>query len=116
MFERDIELGIVRELKRENFLGFLRRRHVCLHRSRFFRKFDQPEKSSDAMLKVNDVIAFGQFAKIDLRAIALGPAQAPTGMRGKSAEQFRGGKNNEICRWKTKAARQCAFDKIDVLQ
>src|SRR5580704_11746636 len=94
LLERNIEFGVVRELKCEDFLRFLcsggrarhSRRRVCLHRSRLFRKFDQPKKSSDAMLEVNDVIAFGQFTEINLRAITLGPVQAPAGMSGKSAE------------------------------
>jgi hypothetical protein len=38
------------------------------------------------MLEVNDVIAFAQFTEINLRAITLGPVQAPAGMSGKSAE------------------------------
>jgi hypothetical protein len=52
------------------------------------------KESSDAMLKMNDVVALGQFAEIDLHAMAFGASQASSGVCGKSTEQFRGGKND----------------------
>ncbi len=38
------------------------------------------------MLEVNNEIAFGQFAEIDLRTMALGASQAPAAMRGEPPE------------------------------
>src|SRR3981081_1998758 len=68
------------------------------------------------MLKMNDVVALGQFAEIDLRAMAFGASQASSGVCGKSTEQFRGVKNDEVSGGKTKAARERTFDKIDIIQ
>ena len=59
------------------------------------------------MFEMNDEIAFVQFAKINLRAVApetLGSLQTSTPMRREPAEQFRRGKNNEVAVRKTKAA------------
>src|ERR1700704_2297970 len=86
LLERNVEFGAVGEFERENFL-------VAASRRRYPH---QLKESSNAMLKMNDVIAFSQFAEIDLRAVALGASQASSGVCGKSAEQFCGGKNDQV--------------------
>src|SRR5207302_11255367 len=89
LFERDVEARVVREFEHERFLHFaVRRRHAS-----------ELKKAADPMFEMNDEIAFIEFAKIDLGTIArelLRALQAAPAVRGISAEQFGGGKDNEF--------------------
>ena len=50
------------------------------------------------------------------QAMPFGSPQMPAGVRRETAKEFRGRKHNQVCRRKTKAAGQYAFDKIDMFQ
>ena len=41
-----------------------------------YRKFFQTDESSDAVLQMDDQIAFGEFAEIDLGAVTFGAIEA----------------------------------------
>ena len=64
---------------------------------------------------MDDQIAFGEFAEIDLGTMTFGTSkpQKPSRMDCKSSEQFRGRKDDEIGRRKTKSARKRALYEID---
>ena len=82
-----------------------------------YRKFFQSEESSDAVLEMDDQIAFSEFAEIDLGAVTFGASQPqkPSRMDCESSEQFRSRENDEIGRRKTESARERALDEIDAL-
>ena len=69
------------------------------------------------MLQMDDQIAFGEFAEIDLGPVTFGTTQPqkPSRMHCESSEQLCGRENDEIGRWKTKSARERALDEIDSL-
>src|SRR5205809_44052 len=106
LLERNIELCFFGELERENFLFPIVR---C-------RNFSATVKAADAVLEVNNEIAFVQLAEIDLRSMALRVIKAATRVRRESPEQFGRRQNDKVGRRKTKTARECAEDKIDIMQ
>src|SRR5438477_10822953 len=91
----NIELRFISKLDCKHF-AILMIRPIVLRRASFDgaqdrlrsrpTKFLQPEESSDAVLELDNEIAFGEFAKIDLRAMALGASQSPTAMCGQPSE------------------------------
>ena len=80
-----------------------------------YRKLFQPQESSDAVLEMDDQIAFSEFAEIDLGAVTFGASkpQKPSRMDCESSEQLCGRENDEIGRRKTESARERALDEID---
>src|SRR5438034_2577655 len=82
-----------------------------------YRNFFQTEKSSDAVLEMDDKIAFRELAEIDLGAMAFcaSQPQKPARMDCESSEQFRSREHNEISRGKTKTARERALDEVQAL-
>ena len=82
-----------------------------------YRKFFQTQESSDAVLEMDDQIAFSEFAEIDLGAVTFGTTQPqkPSRMDCESSEQLRSRENDQIGRRKTKSARERALDEIDPL-
>src|SRR5438105_9183386 len=82
-----------------------------------YRNFFQTEESSDAVLQMDDQIAFRQLAEIDLGAMALcaSQPQKPTRMDCESSEQFRSREHNEIRCGKTKSARERPLDEVQAL-
>src|SRR5581483_9038012 len=79
----------------------------------------QAEITRDAVLEMDDEIAFVQLAEIDLRAVRLlaRAAQREPACTGAAiaAEQFRVGKNRDFCCRKSEAARDDTDQKRDVL-
>src|SRR5687767_1588808 len=70
------------------------------------------------MFEVNHEVAFVQLAEIDLGAVAaqsLRALQAPPAVGGVAPEQFRAGKDHQLAIRKNKAARQRAFEEVDIL-
>src|SRR5438132_8774527 len=126
LLQRNIKFCFLGELQHENFLSGPRR--MCwraeLHRRRargrsplHCRHFDEAKKSSDAVLEMDDKIAFVELAEINLRAIASFRAtQTSPAMDGKTPEQFVGREDDEIGGGKTKAAAQCSFEQVDASQ
>src|SRR5207244_237003 len=97
LLERDIKLRFVCKLEGENFSfdqrRFLWRAELQRRRARGSsplrdRHFYQPEKSTDAVLEVHDQIALGQFAEIDLHAMAFRAAQTTACMGREPPEYF----------------------------
>ena len=78
--------------------------------------FCETRKPRDAVFEMNDEIILVELAEIDLSAVTLGVIKPASRVRRKTSEQFRRRQNDEICRGKTKAARERAEDKIDILQ
>ena len=80
-----------------------------------YRNFRQPQESSDAVLEMDDQIAFSEFAEIDLGAVTFGASKPQKSSRVdcESSEQLCGRENDEIRRWKTESARERALDEID---
>ena len=69
------------------------------------RHFDQAKEPADPVLEMNYELAFIEFAEINLRAIAsLCPAKLSATVNWEAAQQFVGGKDDEIPRRKTKSA------------
>ena len=109
LLERDIEFRFIREFQREDFL-----RSAALGRNAH-----QLQEPPDAVLEVNDEIAFVELAEVDLGAIAaelLGPLQPPPSVRRVAAEEFRAGKDHEVPVGKDEAARQRSFDEFDAVE
>src|SRR6516165_9756567 len=79
-----------------------------------YRKFFQTDKSSDAVLQMDDQIVFGEFAEIDLSAVTFGASnpQKPSRMNCESSEQLRSRENDKISCRKAKSARKRALHKI----
>ena len=77
----------------------------------------QTQESSDAVLEMDDQIAFGEFAEIDLGAVTFGTTQPqkPSRMDCESSEQLRSRENDQIGRRKTESARERTLDEIDPL-
>ena len=67
------------------------------------------------MFEVDNQIALGEFAEIDLGAMTFGAPkpQKPSGMNCESSEQFSSRQHHEVCRRETKSPRKRALDKID---
>ena len=67
------------------------------------------------MLKVDNQIAFGEFAEVDLGAMTFGASkpQKPSGVNCESSEQFGSREHHEVGRRETKSPRERALDKID---
>ena len=102
LLERDIEFRFIREFQREDFL-----RPAALGRNAH-----QLQKPPDAVLEVNDEVAFVELAEIDLGAIAaelLGSLQPPPSVRRVATEEFRPGKDHEVPVGKDEPARQCSL-------
>src|SRR2546423_3793733 len=126
LLQWNIELRFVGELQNEDFLSGPR--HCCWlaevqrRRARWSspvrcRHLDEAKKSSDAVLEVDDKIAFVELAEINLRAIASFRAtQTSPAVDGKTPEQFVGRKDDEIGGGKAKAAAQCSFEQVDASQ
>ena len=69
------------------------------------------------MFEMNDEVAFVQLAEIDLGAVAAEPfraLQTPPAVSGVAPEQFRAGKDDQLAVGKTEAARQSAFEQVDL--
>ena len=64
---------------------------------------------------MDDEIAFGEFAEIDLGAVTFGTSkpQKPSRMDCESSEQLRSRENDQIGRRKTKSARKRTLYEID---
>src|SRR5262245_34618621 len=77
-------------------------------------KFFQTEESSDAVLQMDDQIAFGELAEIDLRAVTFGASnpQEPSRMNCESSEQLRSRENDKIGCRKAKSACERALHKV----
>src|SRR5438105_1052542 len=126
LLQRNVKFCFLGELQNENFLsgpgGMCWRAELQRRRARgtsplHCRHFDEAKKSSDAVLEMDDKIAFVELAEINLRAIASFRAtQTSPAMNGKTPEQFVRRENDEVGRRKTKSAAQCSFDKVDVGQ
>ena len=82
-----------------------------------YRKPFQTQESSDAVLEMDDQIAFSEFAEIDLGAVTFGTTQPqkPSRVDCESSEQLRSRENDQIGRRKTESARERALDEIDPL-
>ncbi len=99
MLQGHVQLRIIGELDCEDFLfsvlvGRDRRARRSLDR-RTGRKsvppnFHQTKEPPDAVLEMDDEIAFSEFAEIDLRAVTFGASkpQKPSRMHGESSEQL----------------------------
>src|SRR4029079_15012891 len=77
----------------------------------------QSRESADAVLEMDDEIAFTEFAEIDLGAVTFGASQPqePSRMDCESSEQLRSRENDQIGRRKTESARERTLDEIDPL-
>jgi hypothetical protein len=77
-------------------------------------KFFQTDESSDAVFQMDDQIAFGELAEIDLGAVTFGASnpQEPSWMNCESSEQLRSRENDKISCRKAKSARKRALHKI----
>src|SRR5437763_16985730 len=66
---------------------------------------------------MDDQIAFGEFAEIDLCAVTFGATQPqkPSRMDCESSEQLCSRENDQISGGETKSARERALDEIDAL-
>jgi hypothetical protein len=82
-----------------------------------YRKFFQTTESSNAVLEMDDQIAFSQFAEIDLDAVTFGTTQPqkPSRMHCESSEQLRSRENDKTCRRKTEAARERSLYKVEII-
>src|SRR5260370_8354572 len=65
---------------------------------------------------MNHKIVFSQLTEIDLGAMALDVVKPSSRVRRETAEQFGGGQSDQVCSRKTKTARECAENKIHILQ
>ena len=76
----------------------------------------QSLKPADAVLKVDDELAFVQVAEIDLGAMRSkfrGPLQTAPAMRRRAPENLRRRKHDKICPRKTEPAGECALEQIN---
>ena len=106
LLQRDVELGFVGEFERQHFL------HAAADR----RHFHQLEKTADAVLEMDDEIAFGQLAEIDLGAVArvlFRALQSAPAVCGGSTEKLGRGKDDQVSGGKIKAAGQRSFGQFD---
>ena len=109
LLERDIEFRFIGKLERQHFL----------QTTTGGRDFHQLEKPADAMLQMHDEIAFGQFAEIDLRAVAsmlLRALEASTAVSRGAAEQFGGGQNDQLAGRESEAARERSFRELNAVE
>ena len=91
LLQRDVEPGVVGKFEREHFL------FAAAHR----RHFHELLETADAVFEMHDEIAFGQFAEIDLRAVArllLRALQTPPAVRGRSVRKARPRRGRRGCR------------------
>jgi len=68
------------------------------------------------VFEVNDEIVLVQLAEIDLGTVTFSVVKPPTRVRRETAEQFSRRQNDQIGRRKTKATRERAENKINILQ
>ncbi len=104
LLQRHVKLGLLREFQHQHF------GRVVLA------DFLQAVEAPDALLEVDDEVAFIEIAEINLRALGAelrGPLQpAPTMGRG-APKNFRGGEDDEPGGGEAKAAAERALEQID---
>src|SRR5260370_7507320 len=65
---------------------------------------------------MNHKNVFSKLTEMDLGGMALEVVKQWSSVRSETAEQFGGGQRDQVCSRKTKTARECAENKIHILQ
>ncbi len=109
MFEGNVELGCVSELEREHFLQPATSRGC----------FRELNETADAVLEMNDEIAFRELTEINLRAVAgkrFPALQTPPPVRRCPTEQLRGRQDHERTSGETEAAGERSFGQSNTVE